>query len=437
MNNELICMYYPDDSCDKQCLTKFKQDEVMLLTTSNDSSTNICPVHNQEYGYIENNTMYCDECTYSSLAYSIDDWKEYTLIEMENFKQKLNNKINGLNNVIEMIKYNNNSLSDIKQIEDIVDSTFVDISHIDNFCQFIDNVNIKRKNTILNSNIIIQIPSLSNNQLTEYIQIILKDYEANIHTQNDYALRCASANGHLSSVECLIKHGANIHACNDSALCSASKNGHLEVVKLLVKYGADVHACNNCSLQYASEYGHLDVVKFLIYNGSNIHANDDWALRWASHNGHLDIVEYLISHGADIHASNNCAFKSANDNNHMDVVECLIKQYIIKKKVLKSSWNTTNDEYMFCFASMNGRLDVVELLIEHSINIHAYNDRALCNASSNGHIDIVELLIKHGAYVYAQNNAALRYASLNGHLDIVDLLIKHGADQANLMRLNN
>ena len=84
---------------------------------------------------------------------------------------------------------------------------------------------------------------------------------ADIHANTDCALRCASRNGHLDVVECLIKNGADratpnlgvaadIHAGlalprpdkvgrNDWALCWASRNGHLAVVKCLIAHGAE------------------------------------------------------------------------------------------------------------------------------------------------------------------------------------------------------
>ena len=59
---------------------------------------------------------------------------------------------------------------------------------------------------------------------------------ADVHAYDDYALRRASANGHLEVVELLLKHSADIHAHYDYALRWASRNGHLEVVKLLKEH---------------------------------------------------------------------------------------------------------------------------------------------------------------------------------------------------------
>jgi hypothetical protein len=75
----------------------------------------------------------------------------------------------------------------------------------------------------------------------------------------------ASHNGHLSLVKLLLESGANIHADDNYAIKWASRNGHLCVVKLLLKYGAEVNADDNYAIKKASLKGHLDVVKLLYW----------------------------------------------------------------------------------------------------------------------------------------------------------------------------
>ena len=116
---------------------------------------------------------------------------------------------------------------------------------------------------------------------------------ADVHFNDDQALRFASAYGHLSIVEVLVKAGANVHAKDDEALRLASFYGHLSIVKVLVKAGADVHADNDYALRRASRNGHLSVVEFLVKAGANVHAGNDQALRFASFYGHLSVVEFL------------------------------------------------------------------------------------------------------------------------------------------------
>ena len=46
-------------------------------------------------------------------------------------------------------------------------------------------------------------------------------------------------------------------------------------MKLLLDYGADVHADNDLALRWATKDGHLDVVKLLLDSGADIHAIGD------------------------------------------------------------------------------------------------------------------------------------------------------------------
>ena len=127
----------------------------------------------------------------------------------------------------------------------------------------------------------------------------------------------------LKVIKRLVKEGADIHADDESALRRAAYNGHLAVVKYLVSEGADIHAVNDYALQWAAYYGHLDVVKYLVSEGADIHAVNDFALRLAAGKGHLTIVKYLVSKGANIHADNDLALRWAAHNGHLAVVKYL------------------------------------------------------------------------------------------------------------------
>ena len=60
----------------------------------------------------------------------------------------------------------------------------------------------------------------------------------------------------LLYVNVLLAAGANVHAQNDMALRVASKKGHVDVVQILLAAGADVHAQNDTALLWASEWDH-------------------------------------------------------------------------------------------------------------------------------------------------------------------------------------
>jgi hypothetical protein len=165
------CLYDSDELVCPQCFANFKKDNVSSIPNNDtQSSIELCNIHNEQYTKIcEHDHMYCDKCECSCITYDIKEWKRQILTKMENFRSTLLNKISRLNCIIEIIiiinKIEYNSI--IKQIEDIIDTIFVNISHIDNFNQFIDNIPIssiiKRKNKILNTSIVI--PTVHNIRL--------------------------------------------------------------------------------------------------------------------------------------------------------------------------------------------------------------------------------------------------------------------------------
>ena len=109
-------------------------------------------------------------------------------------------------------------------------------------------------------------------------------------------LETGSEEGLLWLVKDALAAGADVHAEDDYALRWASKNGHVEVVKVLLAVGADVHARDDYALQWASKNGHVEVVKVLLAAGADVHAGDDYALQWASRNGHIEVVKVLKDH---------------------------------------------------------------------------------------------------------------------------------------------
>jgi hypothetical protein len=83
------------------------------------------------------------------------------------------------------------------------------------------------------------------------------------------------------------------------------------------------------------------------------------------------------------------------------------------------------DEYALRWASENGHLEVVKLLLENGANLHIEHDCVLRWASWNGHLEVVKLLLENGADLHADDDYALRSASVNGHLEVVELLKSH------------
>jgi len=90
----------------------------------------------------------------------------------------------------------------------------------------------------------------------------------------------------------------NISVANNvqsNSLFSLCKIGDLNGVKNLVSIGANIHADNEYALRWSAEDGHLDVVKYLLSIGADINIFDDFILRCIDTNGHKEVINYLLS----------------------------------------------------------------------------------------------------------------------------------------------
>lgn len=109
-----------------------------------------------------------------------------------------------------------------------------------------------------------------------------------------------ASKGYLGVVKYAVSlEGADIHDNNNEALREAATEGNLETVKYLVSLGADVKAINGESLCNALENKHLGVAQYLIEQGGYVKRDDDKALQLAI-NCHHDLFTRLL----DEHSSN-------------------------------------------------------------------------------------------------------------------------------------
>jgi len=108
----------------------------------------------------------------------------------------------------------------------------------------------------------------------------------------------------------------------------------------------------NDLLHTATDEGKLEMVEYLTERGANKYKH---ALRWAAFKGHIDIVKFLVT------------------------------------KVV--------DDASLLYAILGRQKEVVELLIQHGVDVHANDEYALTLAIDKRYTEIVECLIKAGADV--------------------------------------
>ena len=83
----------------------------------------------------------------------------------------------------------------------------------------------------------------------------------------------------LKDIILALDSGADIHCENDRALKISCTEGFLDIVKYLIEHGVDINSENG--LICASYYGHFHIVKYLVEQGADVHLDDDNAL-WCS-----------------------------------------------------------------------------------------------------------------------------------------------------------
>jgi len=73
------------------------------------------------------------------------------------------------------------------------------------------------------------------------------------------------------------------------------REGNLKMVRHLHKKGVDTTTNNNFAFRWASLNGHLGIVKYLNINTENSLSVISSAIQWAESNGHSEVVNYLLN----------------------------------------------------------------------------------------------------------------------------------------------
>ena len=137
------------------------------------------------------------------------------------------------------------------------------------------------------------------------------EVQQQVAVNGNWALKAASAGGHIEIIKCLLQYPAVLQLTEDktawwlrTALVEAASAGHIAVVDLLLQYSEIQHqitAGNNWALISASREGHINVVQRLL-QCQEVTAQmlrDDYsintAIEMAAGNGHVELANYLKS----------------------------------------------------------------------------------------------------------------------------------------------
>jgi len=107
----------------------------------------------------------------------------------------------------------------------------------------------------------------------------------------------------------------------------------------------------------------------------------------------------------------------------------LIDDGATAEDIKRSAINRLSINSALNFASYNGKLKHVKVLLEVGANVHGHNDYSLRWASSGGYVEIVKVLLEAGANVHAKDDQALYWTVRNKHLETIRILLGAGADR--------
>lgn len=96
---------------------------------------------------------------------------------------------------------------------------------------------------------------------------LIRERQADVGSSENFALRWASAGGHLDMMRLLLAHGADVNAKEGEALCRAVAKGHEEAALFLLGAGADPVLAGGKALRAAHAQKALPVLKEMLTKG--------------------------------------------------------------------------------------------------------------------------------------------------------------------------
>jgi hypothetical protein len=136
--------------------------------------------------------------------------------------------------------------------------------------------------------------------------------------------------------------------------------------------------------------------------------------------GSINCITQLIELGVDVHDDDENALAIACHNGFEDIVRLLLRGADIRDGFA-----------LLTHACAAGHANVVQLLLNHGIDIHMCNDEPIVFACDNNRLDVVRLLIQHGANVNATDfwgrKSILTCAYDAKNYELANLLLELGA----------
>jgi ankyrin repeat protein len=262
------------------------------------------------------------------------------------------------------------------------------------------------------------------------------------------ALMFASVNGHLRSVQLLLKAGANVNRMHrvdsSTALLYATERGHAAVVGALLAAGARPNAMARdglTPLTIACGMGFTAIVKMLLAAGANVnqpslnHDSDETALytplMYASRVGCMIIMGMLLKAGATVNAVDRWGHTALTQPAHADTISFLTAAGADIRHTSAMDGSTVMHEAASDYAYSSQNFSYIDVIIAEGAEIDAVNTEGytpLACAVSSGNTALVRKLLSLGASVNLGEQSPLLVALRSHYPEMVSLLLAAGAD---------
>eukprot|EP01129_Flabellula_baltica_P009433 TRINITY_DN3852_c0_g1_i2.p1 TRINITY_DN3852_c0_g1~~TRINITY_DN3852_c0_g1_i2.p1 ORF type:complete len:765 (-),score=119.64 TRINITY_DN3852_c0_g1_i2:53-2347(-) len=217
----------------------------------------------------------------------------------------------------------------------------------------------------------------------------------------------------------------------------------LDVVKRLLSSGADLNArdANQWNaLHMAAVQNDCEIAEFVMMKGLSVDSktkNSETPLIIASSNGFDMMVNILLCNSADTSVRTtpllNTALSFASINGHLNCVKLILEHEKISNISTMNIPNLTGDTPLH-LAAANDNIDVIKMFIHYGVDINKQRrneSNCLHIAVEKNSDDLLRFLLENGCNVNAKDGfgtTPLHRACSNKNLFQVKLLLEYGAD---------
>src|SRR6266702_4446750 len=256
--------------------------------------------------------------------------------------------------------------------------------------------------------------------------------DVNLRTTNEWTLlHVAVFRGWLETARMLLDHGANVNAENEQGQTPLHlvSRGHyysqehgVGLARMLLERGVDVNAPDkdhDTALHSASDFGRIEIARVLLDHGANVNMENERGEtplhivsrgKYDSQEHGVGIARLLLERGVDVNAQNkdyNTALHSAAFKGRLEIVQVLLDHGANVNAENERGETPLHAVSQGEYDSQEHGVGIARLLLERGVDVNAQSkdyDTALHSAAFRGRLDIVQVLLDHGANANTEND---------------------------------